>query len=144
MEFMPHVSKKKVDKKVLDEILDFLVIVLAGVNDENEMRMLLDAFLTSTEKVMLAKRLGIAYLLEEKVALDEISDSLSVTRPTIDKIRIWLKLEEPGYELALRVLRRTKNIAAFKQLFKEALKKMAKPYSGFMSEMDSPRLKSTE
>ncbi|PIU36317.1 hypothetical protein COT03_00225 [Candidatus Shapirobacteria bacterium CG07_land_8_20_14_0_80_39_18] len=132
---MPHVSRKKVDKKVLDEILDFLVIVLTGVNEEKEMKMLLDAFLTSTEKIMLAKRLGVAYMLEEKIPFDEISGTLSVTRPTIDKIRIWLKLEESGYELALKVLRKTKNLEAFKQIFKDVLKRMAKPYSGFMKEL---------
>lgn len=132
---MPHVSRKKVDKKVLDEILDFLVIVLTGVNDEKEMKRLLDAFLTSTEKIMLAKRLGVAYMLKEKIPFDEISETLSVTRPTIDKIRIWLKIEESGYELALKVLRKTKNLEAFKQIFKEVLKKMAKPYSGFMKEL---------
>jgi len=132
---MPHVSRKKVDKKVLDEILDFLVIVLTGVNEEKEMKMLLDAFLTSTEKIMLAKRLGVAYMLEEKIPFDEISGTLSVTRPTIDKIRIGLKLEESGYELALKVLRKTKNLEAFKQIFKDVLKRMAKPYSGFMKEL---------
>lgn len=132
---MPHVSRKKVDQKVLNEILDFLVIVLTGVNDEKEMRALLDAFLTSTEKIMLAKRLGVAYLLKEKVPFDEISGTLSVTRPTIDKVRIWLKIEEAGYELALGVLRKTERLEAFKQIFKEVLKKMAKPYSGFMKEL---------
>lgn len=132
---MPHVSKKKVDKKVLNEILDFLVIVFTGVNDEKEMRMLMDAFLTSTEKIMLAKRLGVAYLMKEKVSLEEIAETLSVTRPTIDKIRIWSKIEESGYEIALKVLRKTKNMEAFKQIFKEVLGKMAKPYSGFMKDL---------
>ena len=132
---MPHVSRKKVDKKVLNEILDFLVIVLTGVNEEKEMRKLLDAFLTPTEKIMLAKRLGVAYMLKEKIPFDEISGTLSVTRPTVDKIRIWLKIEESGYELALRVLRKTKNLEAFKQIFKDVLKKMAKPYSGFMKDL---------
>lgn len=132
---MPHVSKKKVDKKVLNEISDFLVFVFAGVNNEKEMRMLMDAFLTSTEKIMLAKRLGIAYLVKEKVPLEEIAETLSITRPTIDKIRIWSKIEESGFELALKVLRKTKNMEAFKQIFKEVLGKMAKPYSGFMKEL---------
>lgn len=96
------------------------------------MRQLLDAFLTSTEKIMLAKRLGIAYLLKEKTSLDEISKILSVTRPTIDKVRVWAMVEGSGYEIALKVLRRTKKIEAFKQIFKEILGKMAKPYSGYM------------
>lgn len=131
---MPHVSKRKVDEKVLNEILSFLVIVLTNVKEEKEMRLLLDAFLTSTEKVMLAKRLGIAYLLKEKGSLVEIADVLSVTRPTIDKMRVWSKIEESGFEIAMKVLKRTENIEAFKQIFKEIVGKMAKPYSGFMKD----------
>jgi len=32
-------------------------------------------------------------------------------------------------------LRKTKNLEAFKQIFKDVLKRMAKPYSGFMKEL---------
>lgn len=132
---MPHVSRKKLDKKILDRILDFLVVALTDIKDEKEMRAFLDSFFTSTEKIMLAKRLGIVYLLKEGLAINEISETLSVGKPTIERMKMWLKTEGSGYEVAIDTLRRTKKLDDFKNLLKGILKEFTKPpYTGILKQ----------
>lgn len=119
----------------MNKILDFLVLSLTDIKAEKEMRIFLDAFLSSTEKIMLAKRLGIAYLLSEGVSEDKISEILGIGKPTIVKIRLWMKTEGKGYNLSLDILKRSERFNEFKQVFLDLLKRMAHPYRGILSQM---------
>jgi len=130
---MTHVSRKKLENNVLNKILDFLVISLTDIKDEGEMRDFLDAFLTSTEKIMLAKRLGVAYLLSEKWTEDQISEALCVGKPTIQRMKLWLKTEGKGYILALEILKKNEKFEEFKGVFVAILHKLAHPYRGLIS-----------
>lgn len=94
------------------------------------MRNFLDAFFSSTEKVMLAKRLGVAYLLDEGVNEEKISEVLSLGRPTISRMRLWLLSEGAGYRIAINILKKNERFEEFKQVFLDILKKMANPYKG--------------
>lgn len=132
---MTHVSRKKLQPGVLNKILDFLVISLAEIKDESEMRIFLDALLSSTEKVMLAKRLGIPYLLSEKLSEDKISEILCIGKPTVQRTKLWLKTEGEGYKLAVEILKKSERFEEFKQVFLDVLKKMAHPYRGLLSQM---------
>jgi len=131
---MPHVSKKKVNPKALERILDFLLISLADIKDHKEMASFANSFFTRTEKLMLAKRLGVAYLLSEKVPEDRIVEILCIGKPTIEKMRFLLQTEGQGYEIAIRILKRSENFAEFREIFSQILKKMAHPYKGILSQ----------
>lgn len=130
---MPHVSRKKVKKEILNKILDFLVLALTEIKEEKEMRLFLDSFFTSTEKVMLAKRLGVVYLLQQNVPKEKIATILSIGRPTIERMELWLNAEGEGYEIAMSILKKSARIDEFKQVFADILKKMAHPYRGILS-----------
>lgn len=131
---MTHVSRKKLEDKILREVLNFLLLSLTNIKSEKEMGVFLNAFLSSTEKVMLAKRLGIAYLLSEGVPEERVSEVLCIGRPTIDKMKLWMRVEGKGYELALGILRRNERFEEFKQIFSAILSKMAHPYKGLLSQ----------
>jgi len=64
---MTHVSRKKLPNKILRQILDSFLYVLTDIKDKEAMAEFLDSFLSPTEKLMLAKRLAIAFLLTERV-----------------------------------------------------------------------------
>lgn len=130
---MPHVSRKKVKKEILNKILDFLVLALTEIKEEKEMRLFLDSFFTSTEKVMLTKRLGVVYLLQQNVSKEKIATILSIGRPTIERMELWLNAEGEGYEIAMSILKKSARIDEFKQVFADILKKMAHPYRGILS-----------
>lgn len=120
---MPHISKRKVKTEIFNQILDFLFVSLAEIDHKDEMIKFLNSFLTKTERLMLAKRLAIAYLLKENVSEQKISEVLSVGRPTIDRMRLLLGSESEGFEIALKKLRKIQMIEGFKKMVIEIIGK---------------------
>ncbi len=76
----------------------------------------LEAFLSDTEKMMLAKRLAIVYLLSERVEESKISETLNVTRETVARLRLWSETKGSGYQVAIVKLREKKLLGDLKNL----------------------------
>ena len=93
---MTHVSRKKLPIKTLKEILDSLVLVLTKTKDKEKMAQLLDALLSDTEKVMLAKRIAIVYLLSEGIEGQVIAETLNVTQFTVSRTKLWYETKGEG------------------------------------------------
>ena len=64
---MPHVSKKRLDKRQEKELIRNFELVLTKISNDSQMHDFLGSLLTPTEKVMLAKRLAIVVLLKEEI-----------------------------------------------------------------------------
>jgi len=105
---MTHVSRKKLADKTLRQILNTLLFVLSNTKEKEEMAQLLDAFLTKTEKIMLAKRLAIVYLLNEGVEETKIAESLNVTQATVSRIKLWYETKGSGYQVAVKKIKKQK------------------------------------
>jgi Trp operon repressor len=102
---MPHVSPRKVDKKLIKKITARLVDVLT--NEKNtDKRYILKEILTRTEKIMLAKRLAIVLMLSSDIPAHLISETLKVSPTTITKIS--LKLELGKYENTIKASKEEK------------------------------------
>ena len=127
---MPHVSRRKVDSRALKKIANFLLVALTDIKDRKEMMLFANCFFTKTERVMLAKRLGIAYLLSLNVPEETIAEILGVGRPTVEKMRLIIRSDHEGYDVALKVLRKSEMFEEFKQVFTDILKYMDNPYKG--------------
>lgn len=97
---MPHVSKRKLDKKMEQELHDTLKYVLTHASSK-ELPAILDALLTPTEQLMIAKRLGAAFLLTRNIPERFIDEGLKLTRPTIDKIRLMMDVRPAGFQQAI-------------------------------------------
>lgn len=113
---MTHISKRKLDYKVFKEILDSLVFVLTDTKDKEEMARLLAALLSETEKIMLAKRIAIVYLLSEGIEGDVISETLNVTPFTVSRMKLWYETKGEGYQVAIGRLKKQKYLGAIKKL----------------------------
>lgn len=120
---MPHVSRKKLDRKTLKEVLDAFVYVMTQTKQEKLMRPFLDAFLSETEKIMLAKRLAIVFLLSEGVEETKISEILHVTQSTVSRMKLWYETKGSGYKVAISQLKKRKMLQVLKDL---AIKSTAK------------------
>ena len=131
---MPHVSRKKIDGKTFSKISEYLILSLSEIRDKKEMEDFLKAFLSQTERLMLSKRLAVAYMLSENITEDEIAQILSIGKPTIVKTRLWIRLEGAGYKIALEILRKSAMYGEFKQLFVDILRKMDHPYKGILGQ----------
>ncbi len=136
---MTHVSKRKIEKEIYNKIQEFLLVSFTDIKDKESMRNFLDSFLTKTERTMLAKRLAVAYLLKIKVPDERISEILSVGRPMVEKMRLWLETHGEGYEVAMEVLKKAQLLDEFKGLFLAIPKKMAKPYTGILGQQTMPK-----
>lgn len=84
---MPHLSKKKLDNKLLVEVYNkFLINVL----QRGRIKSRVDVFselLTGTERVMLAKRFTLICMLGEGYTFEEIEEKLHLSPSTIS--RFW-------------------------------------------------------
>lgn len=123
---MPHVSRRRIpddEKALLD---DALVHTFSSLKPP-EVRQIFSTLLTETERVMLAKRLGIIYFLNEKVHESEIAEAVKVTRQTVARIRLQLlEVSQEAYRLVLEKLSSWERLTIFKGLLKEATKKVAR------------------
>lgn len=113
---MPHVSRRKLRPKTQRQILDSLVFVLSDIKDKEKMARFLDAFLSNTEKLMLAKRLAVVYLLAEGVEETRIAETLNVTQATVSRIKLWCETKGSNYKIAIGKLKRQKLLNELKIL----------------------------
>lgn len=102
---MTQVSKFKLDKKTQDTLLKNLLTVISKLNKEDQTRLFLDDLLTRTEKIVLAKRLAIALMLESGKSYEEIKDILKVSSSTIGVINNRLN-SGSGYKLVISQLQK--------------------------------------
>ncbi len=116
MHNMPHVSKRKLKERAEKELTKSLQTVLTKINNYQEIGSFLDSLLSDTERLMLAKRLAIVVLLEEKIPESTIANVLSVTRETVARQRYRLELKGVGYKIALKKLAEEKMLQSFKNL----------------------------
>jgi len=111
---MPQVSRWKLTKETETELIKQLKLVLTKISKMEEMSFFLDAFLTETEKLMLAKRLAIVILLKEEVPESRIAETLHVTRMTVSRTRYFLEARGQGYKVALQKVAKEKELLALK------------------------------
>ena len=103
---MPHISNKKISDENYEKIYNQLrsIFDTAGANRKSDA--LLQEFLTETEKTMLAKRLAILYMIDEGISKHYISQILSVSSSTVD--RISMKYEVNKYPYIKAIIKRNK------------------------------------
>lgn len=80
---MVHLSKKIINENVLMRIYQLFFEVISRSHSRESFLILLDDILTPTEKIMLAKRIGIIYLLIKEVEQITIAEILKVSTSTV-------------------------------------------------------------
>ena len=93
---MAHVSKKKLSEKTERVVKNKLVDILRIIGKDRNVSFSLNELLTFTEGVMLAKRLGIIYLIHKEKPVIEISESLNVSTSTV--LRLHKIYDRGGYK----------------------------------------------
>jgi len=113
---MPHVSKHKLSKTTEEELIKNMQYALAHITQSEEMITFLDALLTPTEKLMLAKRIAVILLIKEGLSDLQISNILHVTRITVAKMQLFYEARGKGFDIALQKLKEQKRMESFKKL----------------------------
>ena len=99
---MPHVSTKKLKKETLNKLYSEFGKAFEKSAKKSEAKFFLGDLLTKTEKIMLAKRFAIIYLLSQGVPNSYIVESLGVSYPTLS--RMSLKYDIGKYSSLLKTL----------------------------------------
>ena len=103
---MTHVSKRKLKEEDFRKIYDQLISIFDTAGDDRRSDHLLKEFLTSAEKVMLAKRFAMLCMLEEGVSQHFISEVLKVSPSTIS--RIFLQYQNGKFRYIESILKKNK------------------------------------
>ena len=113
---MTQVSKFKLDRKIQDTLLKNLLTVISKLNKEDQAKLFLDDLLTRTEKIVLAKRLAIALMLQSGKSYSEIKEILKVSSSTIGVINNRLNTGS-GYKLVIGRLQKMESESKDSWLF---------------------------
>ncbi len=98
---MAQVSKRFLHKKVEERILDLFWTSFSSLSTKQKVSLFLNDLLTTTEKIMLAKRLAIAFMLMKGHDYPTINNRLKVSDPTIWNVKTSLSLSGKGYKMAI-------------------------------------------
>ncbi len=99
---MPHVSSKKLKKETLNKLYNEFGKAFEKSARKSEARFFLGDLLTKTEKIMLAKRFAVIYLLSQEVPISYIAESLGMSYSTV--FRMSLKYDIGKYSSLLKTL----------------------------------------
>ena len=113
---MPHISRKKLPDEVLQQIINSFLFVLTDIKDKETMAQFLNSFLSKTEKIMLAKRLAMAFLLSEDIEETKIAQTLNVTQSTVSIMKLRLASKGAGYQQAIAKIKKQKVLEELKIL----------------------------
>jgi len=103
---MPHVSQRKLDPKVEENIKKLLIKLISDLKTQDNLEDFLGAFLSETERVMLAKRFLAIYLLEKENKIQEIADVLNLSEATVVKLNLKRQLDRENFLLAFKKMDR--------------------------------------
>ena len=79
---MPHISKHALAEKVIKELERHIVTVISDTGSKTRNK-IFSEILTKTERLMLAKRLAMIYLIQKGTATHTISEMLKVSPSTV-------------------------------------------------------------
>jgi uncharacterized protein YerC len=100
---MPHISSRKLKKEHLNKLYSEFGIALEKSAKKSWLKFFLNDFLTRTEKIMLAKRFAVIYLLSKDVPPSYIAESLGMSPATI--FRMSLKYDIGKYSSLLKTIK---------------------------------------
>ena len=119
---MTHVSRKKLEVQVDKFLNKLLTAVLTKKYSAKEASKIMKVLITPTEVNMMRKRIGIIYLLNKGMDLENISKLTKTTRQTVARIRLQLlEVESEDKQYLINILKKIQFTRGIKDLFNAIL-----------------------
>ncbi|MBI3092664.1 MAG: hypothetical protein HYZ02_00295 [Candidatus Levybacteria bacterium] len=118
---MTQVSKYPISKDVADRIFEVFIKSLIKIKNDKDAKDLADDLFSPTEKIMLAKRLAIAFLLMRGYQYREISKLIKVSLTTIANVNLSLNYGKGGYKRILESIAKEEKLEEFFENIAEKL-----------------------
>ena len=112
---MARVSRVRLDKITYTQVLNTLDLVL-GKLKKDEVRTFLFSLMSGTERLMIAKRFAAITLLQRGFDDRTIAERLKITRATINKLKLIMKVKDQGFALSLKKLNQDKMAKEINQI----------------------------
>ncbi len=97
-----QISKAKLSKDIEKQTYNIFNQTIADLNTHREAEVFMHDFLTKMERTTLAKRLMIAYYLEQRKSYDFIKKTIKVSSATIANVDKMMTKYSKGFILALK------------------------------------------
>lgn len=128
---MSQVSKRTIKPEIAKRIDELFIESISSCDEKNSLAEFLDDLLTSTEKVMLSKRLCIAYLLSKGYTYEVINNVLKVSNPTIRTVSLIMRYKGKGISNSLnKLVKKERWLNFFKDLADIAIELMGSGKGG--------------
>lgn len=127
---MTKVSRFKLSSEQINQLSKRIAIAVSSLRDRDMVMMFFDDLLTSTEKIMLGKRILIALLLEKGKPYGEIGSVVKVSQTTIAAVSERLQRGGTGLRRAIQYLEKEEKI-------ERMLEKIFSPIRFFVSPLTS-------
>jgi len=125
---MAKVSKRILDEKLKEHIYEIFLQSLVDLKNPSEAKVLLEDLLSPVEKIMLTKRLAIAFLLDKGYSYSAIDGTLKVSRGTIMNVSYSLKhRKNGGYKKVIEKIRSKQKREDFMDRIEEILIQLSPP-----------------
>lgn len=99
-----RVKPKSLDDKARMETLDALYTAASAVKGREAIKLFLRDLLTSSERIMLGRRILIARKLLAGESSRTIAADMKVGNDTVYRVARWLEDQMPGYEQAVKAM----------------------------------------
>ena len=109
---MAQISKYPISHQLTGRIFELFLKTLIEIRSSDEAERFITEFLTPTEKVVLAKRITIALLLEKGYDYRSIQQLIHVSAPTIRSVNLALQYGNNGYRQLLNKIQKEEKIIA--------------------------------
>ncbi|EKD87495.1 MAG: TrpR like protein, YerC/YecD [uncultured bacterium] len=123
---MTQISRNPIHKDVYYSIRDDFLWVLGAIRSQSEAKDFFYDFFTKTERVMLAKRLAIALMIQKEYSYEDIHFILHVSTSTINRVGNWLDKGGEGVKRILEKLIHEEKMEVFWDKVNRALDKISK------------------
>ncbi|KKR32881.1 MAG: TrpR like protein, YerC/YecD [Candidatus Gottesmanbacteria bacterium GW2011_GWC2_39_8] len=110
---MTQVSRYPLSKDIEKRVFEIFLDAVAGVQTSEEVNIFIEDLLSPTERVMLSKRLSIAFLLNKGYEQRLICQILRVSLGTVNKVNSSLKAKGEGYTRVIEKIKGKEKLEDF-------------------------------
>lgn len=118
---MTQVSRFPLPKFLEQQMYKAIRKAFSDLRSEDEVAAFLEDLLSPTERIMLAKRLAIAILLDRGYEQRTVGTIMKTSLTTVNQVNYWLKNKGKGYRIVLDKLKNQKQWAELKEGLEEFL-----------------------
>lgn len=126
---MGRVSNRKIDPEIESRIHEIFYDYVAQIRTKKELQEFFSDLLSAVEHTTVLKRLAIAFMLHRGFNFEQISETLKVSKSTVNSVQRQLMSGATGYKQAIKYIHKQKNKDQFAILLESLFLKMSLPKS---------------